>query len=138
MGYKEALEEAGALVHAFQNFGSYQGEWYAFITYGNEQGWVQGSFGSCSGCDSFQAEFGSDDRGCEEHSYDPDDQCDNCAEKVKEYAFRLADFGRVYCEGFQNTQAIVDELKPRSSWDGDSDRAVEWILETEQRFAHEA
>ena len=58
MSYQEALEAAGATVHAFEFFGSYQGDWWAKVTYNGETGWVHGSYGSCSGCDAFEAEFG--------------------------------------------------------------------------------
>lgn len=58
MSYKEALEAAGATVHAMENFGSYQGDWQAKVTYDEKTGWIQGCFGSCSGCDAFEGEIG--------------------------------------------------------------------------------
>ena len=57
-GYKEALEAAGAKVHRFFEAGSYQGEWYALVWFAGHLGWVTGGYGSCSGCDAFEAEFG--------------------------------------------------------------------------------
>ena len=67
MSYNEALEAAGAKVLEFATFGSWQGEWVALVEYKSEVGWVQGSFGSCSHCDSFEAEFGWHDE--EEDDY---------------------------------------------------------------------
>lgn len=41
-------------VRAFKDFGSYQGDWLAYLENGS---WVRGSYGSCSHCDAYQAEF---------------------------------------------------------------------------------
>jgi hypothetical protein len=42
----------------YQEFGSYQGEWL-LVSKGHDNYFIyKGSFGSCSGCDSFEAEFG--------------------------------------------------------------------------------
>ena len=57
MSYEMCLVKAGAKVLAFQEFGDYQGSWYALVEYNGERGWVEGSYGSCSGCDAFEAEF---------------------------------------------------------------------------------
>lgn len=54
MGYQIALEAAGAEVVEYKEFGSYQGTWIAFLKDGT---FIEGSYGSCSGCDAFQAEF---------------------------------------------------------------------------------
>ncbi len=54
-GYDDALRLAGAEVHAYESFGSYQGIWLAKVTYQGKTGWVRGYFGSCSGCDGLQA-----------------------------------------------------------------------------------
>jgi hypothetical protein len=78
MGYQTAMEAAGAVIHAYESFGDYQGSWYAKVTYNGETGWVEGSYGSCSGCDAFEAEFG--------WSYEDEPN-------VQE---RLAEFGRSY------------------------------------------
>ena len=53
--YSDALRAAGAEVHEFERFGSYQGTWCAKVTFEDKAGFVIGSFGSCSGCDSIQA-----------------------------------------------------------------------------------
>ena len=78
MSYLAALEAAGAHVEAFVEFGSYQGEWVAKI--GHDR-YIIGSYGSCSGCDTFEAEFG----------WDGDEKDD--------YQQRLADFGKTYLDG---------------------------------------
>lgn len=60
MGYESCLEAAGATVHDFIQIGDYQGTWYAFLTFKGVTGFVSGSYGSCSGCDAYDAE-------CESH-----------------------------------------------------------------------
>lgn len=60
--YHGVLEMAGATVHAFQDFGSYQGDWLAKVTYNGVTGWIKDSYGSCSGCDSFESESGYEQR----------------------------------------------------------------------------
>ena len=61
MGYKDALKAAGARVLLFEQFGSYQGDCYAKVEYNGKSGWINGSYGSCSGCDAFEADFGWDE-----------------------------------------------------------------------------
>ena len=79
-GYQAAIYAAGADILAFEEFGSYQGEWIAEIKLPNgEVFFVSGCYGSCSGCDAFQAEFGWD-----------------CDEADPEYTEKLAAFGRDY------------------------------------------
>lgn len=56
-GYRDCLEYAGAEVHAYEEFGSYQGEWFAKVTWNGNTFWIRDYFGSCSGCDAFEAEF---------------------------------------------------------------------------------
>jgi hypothetical protein len=103
MGYQSALEAAGAEVHAYDSFGDYQGTWIAKVTYNGETGWVEGSYGSCSGCDAFEGEFG--------YSYNDDD---------KDYQERLAEFGRSYltCVTPQEQQVAYYErqVADSSSW----------------------
>jgi hypothetical protein len=57
-GYELALIAAGATVHDFERFGSYQGDWLARVTLPDGRtGWIKDYYGSCSGCDAFEAEF---------------------------------------------------------------------------------
>jgi len=121
MSYQEALAAAGARVIAFESFGSWQGEWVALVEYRGERGWVQGSFGSCSECDSFESEFGWD------------------AEEQDDYQQRLASFGESYLGGLQTTQQVLSHFERSSEWDSDAEDAIfylrqwcTWIRETEQ------
>jgi len=70
MSYQEAIEKAGAKIHAFHSFGSYQGDWWAKVTFKKITGWVHGYHGSCSVCDAFEKEFNYaiyDNNQCELH-----------------------------------------------------------------------
>lgn len=132
MSYERALEAAGATVHDFKSFGSYQGDWYASVTCNDERGWIHGWFGSCSHCDSFEAEFGWDDKEtCNEHEYKGTDQdraaCLGCQQASARYLERLANFGKTYVEGIQTADVILKELDENSSWDGDASEAAAWI-----------
>lgn len=56
--YETALKEAGATVHAYKTFGSYQGDWLALVTFDGRTGWIHDYYGSCSGCDALESDLG--------------------------------------------------------------------------------
>lgn len=126
-GYQQALEAAGAVVHEFKEFGSYQGDWFARVTYNGETGWIHGYFGSCSGCDSFEAEFGWADEDCDQHRYQHNDACLGCQEAKAKHKEKLAAFGKTYCEGVGSLDGVLAELDKNSQWDSDSKEAAAWI-----------
>jgi hypothetical protein len=111
MSYQDALMAAGANVIEFQEFGDWQGSWVALVDYKSERGWVQGSFGSCDHCDSFQAEF------------------DWFAEEEEDYQERLASFGESYLGGLQTTEQVAGHFDRNADWDSDSEEAAKWIRE---------
>ncbi len=106
MGYKEALEAAGCKVLAFEEFGSWQGTWLAFVEYNGEKGIVEGAFGSCSHCDAFMGEFDRygedpikrDGRYYIRYSDWPDNPCTQAEYEaaVANNEQRLIDFGKSY------------------------------------------
>lgn len=109
MGYKEALQAAGAIIIDFRSFGSWQGNWYAKVNYGGSIQLIGGSFGSCSYCDSFQAEFAYQD------SESPD------------YPEKLAAFGRTYLDDPLNVGAEVSRLREDAEWDMGAPEVLEWL-----------
>lgn len=125
MGYREAMEAAGATVHSYQEFGSYQGDWWADVTVNGERGFVHGSYGSCSGCDAFQAEFSYSDNGkCATHRYDYSDNhpdCPSCDEAAREYQTKLAEFGKGYIDGNLMTREEAVKEATRYEWEDHSD-----------------
>ncbi len=106
MSYSTALEAAGATVKEYREFGDYQGTWFAFLEDGRI---VTGAYGSCSGCDAFQAEFDygcCEEAQCSEHQYwNPVEGCEGCAHYKAVYQQKLADFGARYL----NAAATLDE-----------------------------
>lgn len=127
MSYKQALEAAGAEVLAFQEFGSYQGEWFALVNYNGEKQWINGWYGSCSGCDAFEAEFGYGAEECDEHRYNRQDDCEDCKAKSAEYQQKLADFGRTYLVNGMTQQEIEKQAGQNSDWDGEATAMVEFV-----------
>jgi len=114
MSYKSALIAAGAEVLNFEYFGFYSGQWFAQVRYNGETGWIQGTYGSCSYCDSYEADFG----------YPEDDEND------EEYQKRLADFGRSYLSPLPASH-FLPSLDTDSEWDGDAEEAADWIRKIE-------
>ncbi len=110
--YSGALRAAGVTVHACKWFGSYQGDWIADVTMlDGRRGLIKGGYGSCSGCDAFEAELGSDYHGWEtgeghDASVKPIEGCATCAE----YARKLKAFGEKYLSDFKEPEAVADEL----------------------------
>lgn len=129
MGYCEALEAAGAKVINYQDFGDYQGSWYAAVEYEDKTFWVVGYYGSCSGCDSFQAEFdyGEDDEGCDMHKYSPEKDCEMCILREKEYNERLALFGRSYLDDPLTQQQVEEMAAKNLDWDMEAEELLDWL-----------
>lgn len=126
--YQEALEAAGAEVLCFEHFGSYQGDWWAKVAYNSETFWVHGSYGSCSGCDAFQSEFGySADKGCEGHEYYPDKDCSDCKESHLFYLDKLADFGKRYLTDDLTQEQAEAQVSENLEWDSDAPKMLKFI-----------
>lgn len=93
MSYQEAMEADGAEVLAYKEFGSWGGTWLAKVKYGGVVGWVTGSYGSCPGCDAFEAEFG-------------------CSYQDKpDYKERLALFGRSYLQHMMTPEEAIKDAE---------------------------
>lgn len=134
MGYKEALEAAGAKVLAFETFGSYQGDWFAKVEYEGKTGWVHDYYGSCSGCDSFEAEFFADDSA---HEHDgkkiwPEYESlrEGCAECDK-YRQRLSDFGKSYLDEILTFEEALKRASENIMWDADAEEIVKFVKDNE-------
>jgi hypothetical protein len=131
MSYYDALQAAGATVHAFEQFGSYQGHWIAKVTWKGETGWIYDCYGSCSGCDAYEAEIGYPNDGCDEHEYNHEAQqsCSLCANQKKANAQKLADFGKRYLDDMLLTQEQIEEkCKLDDSYHDDEDRRMlQWV-----------
>ncbi|WP_329759298.1 hypothetical protein [Stenotrophomonas geniculata] len=109
MSYEQAMEAAGATVLRFEQFGSYQGDWFALVEYDGKTGWVHGCYGSCSGCDAFESEFGWSDH------------------ERSDYQERLADFGTSYLEGLMTQEEALAEASRYIEWDSDAAEMVAFL-----------
>lgn len=127
MGYYEALEAAGASVHAYNEFGSYQGQWYALVTYNGETGWIADWYGSCSGCDAFEADVGYERDCCEDHwTHTP--ECERCVSREAEYETTLTNFGKTYLEGkLLTTDEVLSKLREECCYSCDADEVIAWV-----------
>lgn len=128
MSYEKAIELAGAEILACEYFGSYQGDWYAKVKYNGKVGWVVGSYGSCTGCDAFQAEFGWDThKHIDNMYYDPidygfKDGCEECDILKK----RLIAFGKVYLDDMI-TQDEAEQQALKNSWDMSCEEIIAYL-----------
>jgi hypothetical protein len=131
--YADALRAAGATVHDFASFGTWQGEWWAKVTLPDGRtGFVGGSFGSCSHCDAFQSEFGDAEPRCADHRYQwkatPETEaCAACAIAAADYQVRLVAFGAEYLDNLQTADAALVEARRNLSWDGGAEAMVAWL-----------
>lgn len=136
--YEGALEAAGAVVHAFQEFGSYQGDWWARVTYEGVTGWVRGCYGSCSGCDSLQSEFDYDNEPAETFEIWAERLCwrdepqeritpEIYAEAVSAFRDRYAAFGRGYLDDILTQEQAEAQARESADWDSEGDRILAFI-----------
>src|ERR1041385_38155 len=132
MSYQKALEAAGAKVIDFKEFGSYQGDWFAFLDDGQI---VSGSYGSCSGCDAYQAEFGYSDEPEERggkyfKGWGKEITKVEYDKLITEYQTKLSNFGQSYLTSKESLEEITARYKIKSedeySW-GDDKEIYEWF-----------
>lgn len=129
MGYEEALEAAGAHVTEFREFGSYQGDWFARI--GDTV--VQGSYGSCSGCDAFADEFGYGSDTCKKHQWEVVNRsCNACNVARSTHTAKLVDFGTRYLDGAvvigsPEWDRLVSSFDHDAEWDTDAIAVTRWL-----------
>lgn len=130
--YETCIELAGAKVIVFKEFGSYQGDWWGKVEYKGNTGWVNGSYGSCSVCDAFQAEFGYDGHYEYEESYneyhdyfDLKDGCEKCEELKK----RMVEFGKQYLDNIMSQEEAEEKASENLDWDMDAQEMLNFIRE---------
>jgi hypothetical protein len=134
MGYQEAIEANDFVVKDFKEFGSYQGTWIAIIETEDGDRFIEGSYGSCSGCDAFQAEFDYSDEPSERdgkyyvnYEETTKEEHDKAAETYKQ---RLKKFGESYTDDQQTKEEIVARYEKKCAeeyaWDDDKE-ILEWL-----------
>ena len=107
MDYEDAFAAVpGVIVEWCEKFGSYQGRLAAKLRIDGQEGprYIIDYYGSCSGCDSFEAEFG--------WSNDPTPE-------------RLASFGGPYVEAAMTLDEVLAELMPKpGQWYDTDDKEI--------------
>ena len=109
--YHWVLEEAGATVHAFEEFGDYQGSWLAKVTYNGKSGWIMDYYGSCSGCDAFESEGAYQDR------------------TKQEWTEFAKQFSKDYLEDIRTYEEVMEKCKENIRWDIDAREMIKWLEE---------
>lgn len=122
MAYESTLELAGADVYDFNTFGTWQGTWCAHVGYNGKVGFVFGEYGSCSGCDAFQAEFGCSL--CDEH----DEFVDGC-EQCQLQKDKMIEFGKGYLENILDSEEALKFASKDIEWDLNAVEMVAYIKE---------
>jgi len=109
-GYGKSIVCAGGKIHCSKRFGSYQGDWWAKVTYKDQTGWICVKFGSCTTCDDYKAEF------------NPFDKPPTKTE--------LAAFGKKYLDGCIMTQEeAIKKASKDLDWDLEAQPMVDFIKE---------
>lgn len=109
--YEWALEIAGAKILAFEAFGSYQGDWVAKVEWNGAVGWIKDYYGSCSGCDAFEAEMDWGDTLKKEN---------------------VVDFAKRYLEEMKSYDEVLKEASENLSWDLDAQEMVDFIRKNKE------
>jgi hypothetical protein len=107
--YLDSLKAAGVEVIDACEFGDYEGSWYAVVKYNNQYLMVEGSYGSCSGCDAFLAEFGYIDY------------------NEEKYKRKLIEFGKGYLVQGCDLKKAIENAEKDCEWDIDSEQKLKWL-----------
>lgn len=138
MGYAHALRTAGAEVIDFKEIGSYQGTWGAIVNFQGQRSLVTGAYGSCSGCDAYQSQFGwSDDdpyydQETDKYYTDRWMSVEITKEKAEEisqkYRQDLIDFGMSYLRHPMTKDDVIQRIAYY-----DANDTGEWSFDHEER-----
>lgn len=129
--YRMALVAAGAEIIAYKEVGSYQGDWCAICDYKGKRIAVMGCYGSCSGCDAFQADFSYIELKYDNGKYLVDWSevtKEEFEEKEPEYRRRLSEFAQSYLSTPFEKSDIDREISICAEWDADRKILLEWAL----------
>jgi len=119
--YEDILHRIYDEVLFYNEYGSYQGDWLAKVKKGDEEFWLWGWYGSCSGCDWFLAETNYPWlRDLEDTNFD------DFFEKVKEETKRLIkSFVDNYeADKFTKEELITNLENKLKEWDDDDQREM--------------
>ena len=113
--YEGAFTAAGAEVLLAKYFGSYQGDCWVKVRYKGQVGWLNFSYGSCSGCDSYEATM----------SWKPDK--DTEPQEHLEWLEKLKSFGEGYLGDIMTQEQAEAKAAENASWDMSAQDMVTWL-----------
>jgi hypothetical protein len=119
------MEAAGACVIEHEKFGSYQGESWALVEFEGKRGWVHYEFGSCGGCDSFEAAH-LDEPYRGDYRY-PRESEECFSRRVIAWKAKLADFGRGYLDHIMNQEEAEKVASRYAEFDMTADRMISFL-----------
>lgn len=132
MSYLETFERAGAEILANQEFGDWQGTGLTKVNYKGKVGWIEYAYGSCSGCDAYEAELGYCwDEACDAHRYSFDQDCDDCQVRAEDYRRAQVAFALPYLETLYSQdeiEAAYAKRKTKYTWDGEAERMYDFVV----------
>ncbi len=107
-----------------------------------EKGIVEGSYGSCSGCDAFQAEFDYFDEPQKQdgkfykrgHFWDSEDECteEEFNKAILAYDLKLANFGKPYLEQMYDKahyERRLSQLDSENWFDEETKDYCQWAID---------
>lgn len=116
--YESALEAAGAVVLAYKEFGSYQGDYIAKVRVGDQIAWIHDYYGSCSVCDALE--------GAMSNAYWTAGDGDREAAERK----ACRDYGlHILATRLVDRSEIERELQQSAEYDIASREALKWLAE---------
>ncbi len=113
--YEGAFTAAGAEVLVARYFGSYQGDCWVKVRYQGQTGWLNFSYGSCSGCDSYEASM----------SWEPDKTTEPAEHAA--WLVKLADFGKTYLSDMLTQEQAEAKAAENDGWDMTAEEMVAWL-----------
>lgn len=130
--YSDCLKMAGAEVLAYETFGSYQGDWLAKVRFEGKEGFIKGSYGSCSGCDYLQAEMpsGHDEGHDDEYVWELDEAVKRpgCAKCQRMVSVAVA-IGKDYLDQIIDPARMIAKVSENIEWDMSAKELVRWVMD---------
>ena len=112
--YENCLRAAGAEVHCFEYFGSYEGDIWCKFTIDGKTGCRRYPYGSCSGCDWLQGHFMAEDE---------------TAETIRAFGIEMLSDA----ESLMTDAEALAEVRKWSDWDVEADAIIAFIKENSDR-----
>lgn len=143
--YAQALEVCGASVYEHKRFGSYQGDWIAYVKFNDSKFFVHGTFGSCSVCDHFESEMSHSKwdvysiaealNGEDTYIWWEESSPRPLTETEKtELRGEVRTIGQRYLDDPLTYEQMIEQASRYIDWDADAEAMVEFIEQCIDRY----